>query len=582
MSKTQLPNWTCQLRMAYRNSSRQRRFTYKQNAVKIEQERANNLYDLKNEQTQQKTVILPARLETMSVAHLQAVLWEDTVQRQAVELRFEVRDAHRYQSQSINDWVTIRKFFKNRIAPVYSSTETKGTYMKDGKDGKNWDRFLKLTTSEGEHFEVLWPPFEFSLACRAIGVTDSESYDKLRHQTTHHPVTGDALPFLKIPDNSDVKANFIALAPQLDWPRCKPVANSLGAAAVIPSRCCNSAEILKVKMCCVNQDYVETKKNRLIPLRPAEGFKSDLKSTSRVFKALETGSFFSSGSMKKSMCSADILRATVLSNNITEYQLKAEYCKISVLYSIFENMQRLRRRLRNVELDSKALNLTSWDAQILADLEELNEGYSDRDINNLVKAKGYFDSFLARLNTYNVILNAELRGAAKSASKPNFERQNTMIQVLGTVFSECSAIKSLYPNLFFEFRRATRNLDSVTSPSQDLKNKEEGSRMVETIRAILEFENEVLGPDDTPRGHRLVLLVPEPLAPDTARLYQFCTRLELQITTSLDAVRKVDNSECIQKKSIDYDTNIYLYEEKRLDSNVSELLESLAKDAASS
>ncbi|CEP65074.1 Cbp2p LALA0_S21e00254g [Lachancea lanzarotensis] len=580
MSKTQLPYWTSQLRLAYRNSSRQRRFTYKQNVVRLERERADELYNVENEPAQHKTMILPARLDSMPVAHLQAVLWEDIVQKQPVELQFELPHAHHLQGQAINNWASIRSFFKNRIASVYSKPEAEGIYL---KDDMKWDRILKITTSQGAHIEVLWPPLESSLACRAIGVFDSEMYDKFKHHTVAHPVTGENLRILKIPTASGVNTNFVALAPQLDRSKCEPVAHLLGAAAVIPSRRCSSVEIEKVKKLCVNEDHVEmSKKTRHISFIPAEGFESDLKSTSRIFRALETGSFFISESMKRSMCSADILRATILSNSITEKQLKAEYCKISVLYSIFENFRRIQRRLRNDEVGSKSLPLMPWDVNILKDLHELNESYLDKDVNELVKGKGRFDNFLSRLNTYNVILNAELRSAAKGTSKISVERQYLMTQVLGTLLSKCCVIKDIYPNLFFEIGRFTNHLDAVTSISQDADASETGKRIVETIQAILDFETKILGPDGTSRGHKLVLLVPQTLPPDIARLYQFSTRLELQITTSLDAVRKVRNTECILKKSIDYDTNIYLYEKKRVDLNVNELLESLAKDAGSS
>ncbi|SCU77345.1 LAME_0A00782g1_1 [Lachancea meyersii CBS 8951] len=577
MSKNQLPYWTSQLRLAYRNSSRQRRFTYKQNAARIDRDRAEYIYRAENKQLKQHEVLLPSKIESLSVAELQAVLCKDIAGNKGSELRFVLLNTKKSRDREIKNLTSHRNLFKNRIASTYTfpnSPNENGVYLNDSQE---WNITLRLPTSDNTHIQVLWPSMELSLACRAIGVCDRDIYNEFQDKTVCHPVTGDPMPICFIPTGIPTKAPFTALAPQLNSSVCEPAVRELLPLAVIPSRRCTTKEVKKVREFCVDRTFLEnSERTHPMILSSAKGFKSDLKRTSQLLKALESGSFFSTGSLKKRMCTTDILRATVLSNNITEEQLKAEYCKISILYSIFENLRRIKIRVENIEAGTGQQSLTSWDIQILKDLRELNQCRIDSNVDDLIKSKDRFDEFLSRLNTFNVIINAELRSAAKRSQKPDFDRQNSMVQVLSALISSCRILPALYPNMSFEMERFTQGIKPITFNSQENEKAEEGSRIINTVKAILDFESDVVGNENTPRDHKLVLLVAQPLPAEVARLFQFSTKLELQITTSLDAVRKVSNSECIMKRNIDHDTNIYLYEAKRLKLNVAEFLEKSA------
>ncbi|SCV05084.1 LANO_0G18118g1_1 [Lachancea nothofagi CBS 11611] len=578
MTKSHSPFWVSQLQLAYRNSSRERRFTYKLNANRIEKARVEWISKRGGKDLVQREVSLPTRLESMPVTGIQHLLWTDVSQGNS-QLQFVLPGDGKAEGWKVKDWEMVTGLFKNSVAPLYKFAKysgEKGVYLRNtlklDNDQKAWDTILRLRSSNGQYLEVLWPSLKYSLACRAIGV-NHDAFEPFRGQSVSHPLTGDAMPIREFKSGSSNRQIATALAPQLDGTHVRAFSGPLLSSAVIPSRLCNETEIQNLQEFCTNGiRSIEPAYNSMLEKKTAQGFVSDIKNTSRLLRALTSGTFFNTGNtMKSQMCTADIIRATVFSNNITEQQLKEEYCKISVLYSVFENLRRVNIRVGAPANVNDQVTLTPWDVQILFSLQKLNKAGNCTDIDAVVQDKRRFDEFLASLNIYNVILNAELRAASKEAENPNLDRQSSMVRVLGTLLSECTSLKNFYPNLSFEINRFTDEIDKVSVDEQQ-ELPELSLLFFETIKAILELEGKVFAERGSLKDYKIVILVGESIPANIARLYQFCTKLELQITTSLDAVKRVEHSDCVEKKMINHDTNIYLYQTKRADLSTAELL----------
>ncbi|SCU89921.1 LADA_0F00584g1_1 [Lachancea dasiensis] len=562
MTRIYPKNWISQLQLAYRNCSRQRRFTYKQNAPRLDRARM-QWETSKNPNCEnsapQTTIELPARLESMPVLALQEVLWKDVILRVPSRIQFVLR-AHGNRSQDcdLQQLPVMQSLFKNSIKPRYELSESRGRRGAYLEDSQGWDDVLRLQTSNHMHIDILWPALKLSLACRAVEVP-SETYKQLQNQSVYHPVTGDAMPIFESQSGSN---QAIALTPQLNAAHAKLFPSDLLASVVIPSRVCNNAELRALQKLCVSPtgSHVTTQKQTPRPFKTADGFETEIRSTSRFFRALESGSFRpNTRIMKRRMCTTDVLRAVVLSNSITEQQLKEEYCKVSIVYCIYENLRRIKNRINDIEPSGAPTALTPWDSQILRDINELNENWDTTSIQSLVNSKDLLDAFLVRLNIYNVMINAELRSSAKQAPAMSEKRQRAILQVLSTVLAECKGFQDLFPNLYFELKLFTDSIDRASMVSTHLPEQTESSRRVfDTVMAIVGMEDSTIANGSSTQNFKAVLLVDQSLPADIARLYQFSSRLELQITDSLDAVTKVKNAECVAKQMIDHATILYL------------------------
>ncbi|CUS20876.1 LAQU0S02e00386g1_1 [Lachancea quebecensis] len=590
MAKTKLPYWIIQLQLAYRNSSKQRKFSYKRNARKISQRRLQSVQKSLISNIPEVELRLASRFSHLPVANLQEYLIQDICEDEPKLLRLCVPELTS-GSEVVENWDEISGLFKNLVGRQYKTdSELQGstsykhvTVRKSGNARTTWGVRLNLSlSSEGdltEAMEVLWPPLEFSYCCRAVGTTH-ETITKMQQKGVKallHPLTGDELPVLEL-DSLPPNASAVALVPSLEESDRKYFEGPLLAYSIIPSRLCSKAETLKLESLCVNQGIVK-RPAAFGAIEPivADGFKSDIRRVSRLFKALSSGSLFNPGlSTRSQMCSPDILRATIMSNRINDDQLKEEYCKIAVLYNVYENAQRLQKRLKHERKIAPGMHLSLWDELILHRLEELNKVSMKEDLNAMVRGKIEFDEFLADLNLYNTIINAELRGGTRPDVLRTHSRQHVILRILSVVLTQCKCLKNIYPSLSFAFR----NLEIFARDAKLFKktgNIEDAQEVFSIAKAITEVDNIATAKQQSLKNHKIILLTKSQVPSNLARVYQFLTKVEVQITDKLDAAKEVKNSQCIFKKLVRYDTYCYLYLRKERQVDIQEFLGSLEK-----
>ena len=332
------------------------------------------------------------------------MLARDIIDQQANAIQFCVT-RHEKENAVVEKWEEISGLFKKRVSPHYKQLIRPQGLAKTSNECRlpDWNIIMRLPIKSTSNIEVLWPPLSLSLACKAVGL-DHELFSSLRAQgvnSLYHPVTGDIMPLLQV-ENITPRCRAYALAPSLDESHRSLFTGSLLPIAVIPSRRCRTEEIQELKKMCITTPNEEPANADLKDrFQPADGFNSDIRSTSLLLRALDSGSFFGAEkSTRGQMCSPDILRATLLSNTVDNRQLKEEYCKISVLYSIYENLQRIRARTAAFDIPSQAGPLTKWDNFILHRVQNLKHLSNMNSINTIVAAKKEFDEFLQELNIY--------------------------------------------------------------------------------------------------------------------------------------------------------------------------------------
>lgn len=590
MAKTDLRDWIVQLHLAYRNSSKQRRFSYKRNAQKISQKRLQSVQKSQISNAPKVDLKLPSRFSQLPIASLQELLIQDIREDKPKQLQLCVPELTS-GSHMVEDWEEVSGLFKNSVCREYKTNgDLKGpafceyaTERVYGNNRANWKTRLNFPLkNEGdpaETIEILWPPLEFSFCCRAIG-TSHGTITKLQQKGVNvfrHPLTGDKLPILEI-DSLPLNASAIALAPALEGSDSKYFKGALLAYSIIPSRLCSEAEICQLKSLCVDTESMRRPSVvEAISPKVADGFKSDIRSVSRLLRALSSGSLFNPGlSTRSQMCSPDILRATVMSNRICDSQLKEEYCKATVLYNLYENAQRIQKRLISENKLTHEVYLSLWDELILLRLEELNKLTLVEDLNTMIRGKTKFDEFLLDLNLYNTIVNAELRGKMKPNGHQKNDRQQAILYVLSIVLTQCKSLKNIYPSLSFVFRE----LEVFAREAKMFKrtgNIESAQEMFATANAIVELDNIATAKQEPLKNHRIILLAKSRVPSDLARVYQFLSKVEVQITDNLDAAKEIRHSECVSKKLIRHDTYCYLYLRKEHAIDVQKLLRTLGK-----
>ena len=160
-----------------------------------------------------------------------------------------------------------------------------------------------------------------------------------------------------------------------------------------------------------------------------------------------------------------------------------------------------------------------------------------------------------------MIINAELRAASKTEKSTLLSRQVNIVRVLDTVFLHCKFIGELYPSFSLELQSAVIKGNMIDVPQNEQVLGDAGE-IFAIVRALVEFESQTLKTPELMRDHKVILLVGGRVSAEIARLYQFASKVELQITTNLDAANKVKHSECVRKKMVSNDTFCFLYQTK--------------------
>lgn len=142
--------------------------------------------------------------------------------------------------------------------------------------------------------------------------------------------------------------------------------------------------------------------------------------------------------------------------------------------------------------------------------------------------------------------------------------------------TQCKSLKNIYPSLSFVFRE----LEVFAREAKMFKrtgNIESAQEMFATANAIVELDNIATAKQEPLKNHRIILLAKSRVPSDLARVYQFLSKVEVQITDNLDAAKEIRHSECVSKKLIRHDTYCYLYLRKEHAIDVQKLLRTLGK-----
>ncbi|SCW00903.1 LAFE_0D00672g1_1 [Lachancea fermentati] len=531
----------------------------------------------------------------------------DTVSNEGKNLRKVAEGA-----AEIENWDVLSSLFKNRLDRYYGpydedfeklygdTIDFEASRLWCVNDAPYREISLSAKSDSGDNVElrIYWPPLQYSVGCRGLGASSSKCKELACKGISQlqNPVTGENMPILEfdhVPEGFDA----IGLLPSKFQRHAKLFKTHSVAQAVLPFRSCTRSEMKHLET--LSKDKL---KHRAISKSGVKNlghdqdtFKSTVSTMATLLGALKSGSLKTKKENNRGqMCSTDILRATILSGNITDSQLREEYAKISILYCIFQHLRRLTFNSKpSNELSDNAV-FKPWDTTIIRELLALNDLQKPGSVDEMFEVKGKFDSFLKKLHVYNCILVSEMKSQAKNTSGNRRYRQLGMVSILNKVFVSCKWMTEVYPNLSFHLHRTLEPIGFAnTVGSNDTAS---GDRVFLTVDSLLEMESIAyeelyrqpkdsrVAASDWLRDFKIVLLTEENLSADTRRVLHFATKINTQICRDLREVSKVSFSECISKKLIDDSTYLYLYKTKLMPENssnhVDEVLGNLAREVA--
>ncbi|CAI4039343.1 hypothetical protein SMKI_08G0060 [Saccharomyces mikatae IFO 1815] len=505
----------------------------------------------------------------------------------------------------IQHWEQIAPIFDHPLS-LYEATLNR--MDKDFKPSFEWQQLIRIRSKDDKLKlqRVIWPKSVFSNFCRGIGVKKS-TYDRLSKENDGeapvfiNPANAKPLPLFQITDDTVVgEFDGIGIFPYfVDTHKALFVTEVDKLKTKIVSPLCN-----------LNEQKRTDKANagRLLENEMGKPFYLDSKSgTSRVVdgnittlkrlleRSISHKTLWSKQTNKDRTCPGDILRATVLSNDFSITQLRAEFCKNFILYNIFTILQRNKKSIRAFSSDS---NISSfhfdwkvWDSCIWKQYQGTESMPLPTDQASLVSYKTKYDSFLQDLQTYSTLVISEMKWNQSSIfqnDELSLSRFEHIALVLQTILTKSRMIKTFQPNLYKFMQDDLRPVTLMESANfVDSINKtivpgfaseqslQSASALMKLANKMLYFEQKVyaeefrvnrpikLRPLTLSENYKIVILDKQNSIPEIFKsLLKFMTQIKTYFVRDLTEVELHGHMHCIDKKMLDNSTFMYLYELK--------------------
>ncbi|CAR29391.1 hypothetical protein ZYGR_0AD00730 [Zygosaccharomyces rouxii] len=613
MVDTNLKFWSTLVFAAFKRRPENPVFGYKRNVIKMRNAHGKRIESLlKKPDLHVVDLELDGTLETAHVSRIRELLLKDARAPTDSTLRIfrNGKVPKQGQKQEISDWKYSSLLFKNALNPKYGLPLSKLNAHEDFLMNKTI--LLESESGEEKLDRILWPSAVFSHSCRGIGIP-TETYRQYREKygtddkipKLVNPLPGD--PFLKLYPVDFVPSDFQAVGLFPNYVEThKNVFKGFDLfGALVKSRLCTESEIKLINQRVITKEKpssytpssdidlkgVDVQDHRDSNNLQVETNLNNLNKWTKVSKDYQ--SFWSARGIPNKIIPADILRCLFLTKDITISQMKEEFCKHYILFSIFSQAWRIDRKFNNKDPNFSESSLDvpwrPWDLYILKRSQEISAIPIPTTLEEFSDVKLQFDQFLSEFFSYYALIVSEMKAETDSFFQPTESHLPRMVpvkQVLRNILLENQWVQTLYPNLHthmknrFQWIHSSNYLAVPTTTEMDEKTRQSNEKLLTIVRIISELESESrqnqLGERGgiyvdlkTPASNWKIVIVNNSLTdPEVRRLLKFNSDLGLQFTQNLEYSRNEDGWSCQKKKMLDPDTYIYLYHnEKHLESN---------------
>lgn len=481
------------------------------------------------------------------------------------------------------------------------------------------NKTILLESENGEEKldRILWPPVVFSNSCRGIGVPSetyrqySEKYgtdDKIPKLV--HPLSGN--PSLKLYPVDFVPHDFqaVGLFPSYAETHKKVFKGIDLFGALIKSRLCSESEIRLINQRITTKEkpasFTSVADLKGVDVDGHHGndnlqVETDLENLNKWMNiSKDYAPFWCTKNMPNKDIPADILRCLFLTRDITISQMKEEFCKHYILFSIFSQAWRIDRKFPQKNLNPPESSLKvpwkSWDLYICQRSQEISAIPIPNTVDEFSDVKLQFDHFLSEFFSYYALIVSEMKAEAEFFFQPtesHLPRTAPVRQVLRSVLLENQWVRALYPNLHaqmknrFKWIHNSNYLAMPTATKMDETHLQSGKKLLTIVRILLELESESrpnrLGKRGgiyvdlkTPASKWKITIVNNCLTdPEVRRLLKFNTDIGLQLTQNLEYLRNEEGWSCQEKKMLDPDTYFYLYRNEKEPESKKDLIDEI-------
>ncbi|AQZ10320.1 CBP2 (YHL038C) [Zygosaccharomyces parabailii] len=501
-------------------------------------------------------------------------------------------------NQNIHGWSRESQLFEHPIIPRYGLPLLRhGTNKTDYTF--NMNQTVKLSSKDNKEIlsRVLWPQTIFSRACRGIGVP-STTFNRLKQDY------GENLPEFVNPSNKTVPLKIYPV--DFDLEGCQAIglfpsyimAHRLVFkgldlfAALTGSNLCGDRERKLMDQQITTSDCQKLARTEGVDVQAGDSNTAlQVQGNIRNLHHLRLlyrkyNKLWSKESHNDKSCPEDILRNVLLTRNITTIQLKEEFFKHFILFCVFSQAWRLDLKLNDLGAfkNSSLIGIPwkPWDLYIWQKSKTLDTLPIPATLQELTDVKLEFDQFLSELFNYFSFITAEMKANADSfftSGETVAPRAIATHHILRRILVKMQWVRRFYPNLQKYMKnnlKGAREVNHMQIPvlSEDELQWYSTNRLFAIIQQILELEHIVFHDklsDLSKMSHKgpttdwkVVLLCNPPIEDEISRLLKFSTTISVQFVQTLD---QVDDSlwVCRERKMIDSDTFLYLYQTTNLE-----------------
>lgn len=477
----------------------------------------------------------------------------------------------------------------------------------DFKPSFEWQQLIRVRCKDDKLKlqRVIWPKSIFSNFCRGIGVKKS-TYDRLLEQNNGevpmfvNPANAKPLPLFQVSDEAMIgEFDGIGIFPYfVDKHREFFVTEVDKLKTKIASPLCTLNERKRIE---------KANAGRILANEEGKPFYLDANSaTTRIAggnvvtlkqlleRSVSHKTLWSKQSNKDRTCPGDILRATILSNDFSIRQLRAEFCKNFILYNIFTILQRNKKSIRSFSGNDNApsfqFSWNVWDSYIWKQYQETESMKIPTDQASLINYKTKYDSFLHDLQTYSALVISEMKWNQFSIfqnDETTLSRFEHITLILQTVLTKSKMIRIFQPNLYkfmqddlrptlMELVGFTESINATIEPGfANEQSLQSANGLKKLANQLLYFEQEIYGekfrvnrpiqlrPITLSANYKIVILDKKNAIPEIFQtLLKFMTQITTYFVKDLSEVELHGHMHCIDKKMLDKSKFMYLYEEK--------------------
>lgn len=603
MVDTNLKFWSTLAFAAFKRRPENVVFGYKRNVIKMRNAHGKRIESLLKKPNREIIDLeLDNNLETAHVSRIRELLLRDARAPAESILRIFRNGKARNQGQiqEISNWKQNSLLFKNPLSPRYGLPLSKLNAHQEF----SMNQTIQLESRDGrERLDyVLWPSGIFSNSCRGIGIPREvylqyeEKYSKDELPKLISPVNTDSLLKLFPVDFVPKDCQAVGLFPQYVGVH-KDVFKGIDLfGALVKSRSCTDAEIMSVNRH-VTKKYprpsaVSSPSDIDLEGVDVQGRHGDndlqvqtnLENLSKWMNfSKEYNSFWGARNIPDRSIPADILRCIFLTRDITVSQMKEEFCKHYILFSIFSQAWRLDRRFQNKSLfiseSFSHLPWKPWDIYIWQRSKELSAIPAPNTTEEFTNMKLRFDQFLSEFFSYYALIVSEMKAEAESFFQPTESQLPRIVpvnQVFRQILLQNQWIQMLYPNLHTQMENRFQwvhrsNYSAIPDTELDQTSRKSNEKLLTIVRIILELDNEsrqnrlgqrggIYVDRKTPASNWKIAIVNNSLTdPEVRRLLKFNTDISLLFTQNLEYLKNENGWYCQKRKMLDPDTYFYLY-----------------------